>query len=84
MGSKMLEKVDESLKTYRAEHRGETPLYILVSSGDMENLLREVRERGGFPEGNAITSYHESKIVDDSALRQGELRLSNDLPSTGA
>jgi hypothetical protein len=59
----VLTKVDDHIQRYKTDHRGEMPLYILVSPHEADNLLAEVRQAGGYDSHVLVTSYKGSKIV---------------------
>lgn len=80
MNSAILAKVEENLTKYQNEHKGEKPLYILVSPHEADELLTAVKERQGFEEDVLVTDFKGSKIVKYDALKQGDMRLTNELP----
>jgi hypothetical protein len=80
----ILPKVEDLLKTYQTDHRGEMPLYIIVSPGEIDQLLSEVKEVNGLDNETLVTTYKGSKIVKYDALTEGDFELSNELPETGS
>ena len=84
MSHHILSKVDDTLKKYQQEHRGESPLYILVSPHEADRLLDEVRHVGGYGPQVLVTEYKGSKIVKHGSLNKGDLRLTNELPETSS
>jgi hypothetical protein len=84
MANQILTKVDNEIRKYKAEHRGEEPLYILISPHEADRLLDEVRNAGGYDDETVVTTYKESKIIKHDSLTKGEIRLTNDLPDTGS
>jgi hypothetical protein len=66
------------------EHRGESPLYILVSPYEAGRLFDEVRQASGFDPDVLVTEYKGSKIVKHGSLNKGDLRLTNELPETSS
>jgi hypothetical protein len=80
----LLNKVNEEFKKYKDSHHGEMPLYVIVSSYEFDQILDEIKQEGGHNTPVAITSYKGSKIIQHDALKQGDLRLTNDLPETSS
>lgn len=80
MNSSILSKVEENLKKYQDNHKGEKPLYILVSPHEADDLLRAVKLEQGYKEDVLVTEFKGSKIVKYDALKQGDMRLTNELP----
>lgn len=80
MSSAILSKVEDNLKKYQTEHKGEKPLYILVSPYEADTLLSEVKAELGFKEDVLVTEFKGSKIVKYDALKQGDMRFTNELP----
>jgi hypothetical protein len=76
----ILAKVDEQISQYKANHKGEDPLYILVSSHEEEALLEAVKKQAGAKSDHVVTSYKESKILRYEALQKGQLLVTNELP----
>ena len=76
--------IDEKVEQFRKDHHGENPLYILVSPHEEEQLIREVKQAGGYDEKTVVTEYHGSKIVKYDALKQGDIHLSDELPETSS
>jgi hypothetical protein len=80
MSSAILSKVEDNLKKYQTEHKGENPLYILVSPYEADALLSAVKSELGFKEDVLVTEFKGSKIVKYDALKQGDMRFTNELP----
>jgi hypothetical protein len=80
MSSAILSRVEEDLKKYQSEHKGEKPLYILVSPHEADALLSAVKTKLGFKEDVLVTEFKGSKIVKYDALKQGDMRFTNELP----
>jgi hypothetical protein len=76
----ILEKVDQQIDQYKAKHKGENPLYILVSTYEEQALLDAVKKEAGVKSDHVVTSYKESKIFRYEALQQGQLLVTNELP----
>jgi hypothetical protein len=76
----VLTKVDDHIQRYKSDHQGEMPLYILVSPHEADNLIAEVRQASGYEPDVLVTSYKGSKIVKHDGLKEGELRLTDELP----
>lgn len=80
MNSSILSKVEENLKKYQNDHRGEKPLYILVSPHEADELFDAVKSDQGFKDDVLVTEFKGSKIVKYDALKKGDMRLTNELP----
>jgi hypothetical protein len=80
----VLERVDDALQQYQSDNRGSSPLYILVSSFESQQLWDEIRRKEKMKEGTTMTTYKGSKVVENINLKKGELRLSNELPESGS
>ena len=80
MNSSILSKVEEDLKRYQNDHKGEKPLYILVSPHEADELLDAVKLDQGYSEDVLVTEFKGSKIVKYDALKKGDMRLTNELP----
>jgi hypothetical protein len=80
----VLRKVDDQIQRYKTDHHGEMPLYILVSPHEADVLITEVRQASGYKSDVLVTSYKGSKIVRHDGLKEGELRLTDELPETGS
>ena len=80
MNSSILSKVEEDLKRYQTDHKGEKPLYILVSPHEADELLDAVKLDQGYSEDVLVTEFKGSKIVKYDALKKGDMRLTNELP----
>ena len=76
----ILSKVEENLKKYQNDHKGERPLYILVSPHEADELLDAVKSDQGYKEDVLVTEFKGSKIVKYDALKKGDMRLTNELP----
>jgi hypothetical protein len=80
MEKRLLPTVENEVKRYQDEHRGERPLYIVMQSDDADVLMREVKEVHGYDEETIVTEFNGSKIVKHSALNPGQIQLTNELP----
>jgi hypothetical protein len=80
MNSQILDAVDDKIKKFKADHRGESPLYIIVSPHETESLLNAVKKAEGYDRDTLVTAYKGSKIVEHGSLKKGDLLLTNELP----
>jgi len=80
----IIQQATEQINTYKAEHKGDIPLYIIVSPNDAKALREEARRVGNYADDVIVTSYQDIGIVTNDSLTLGELRLSNELPETGS
>jgi hypothetical protein len=79
-----LPKVEDQIRKYEAEHQGEKPLYIILSDDEAEKLINELKAEEGYDDNVVITEFMGSKIVKNISLKEGEIRLSNELPESGS
>lgn len=84
MNHHVLPIIEDRIKKYKDEHRGDSPLYIILPSDEADNLIQEVKNKNGYDNNVVVTEFNGSKIVKDAALNPGEVRLSNELPETGS
>ena len=84
MKNGILSKVDEQIKKFQADHAGEKPLYILVSPFESEALYEAVKRKEGHSQDIVLTTYKGTKIVENGSLKQGDLRVTNELPESGS
>ena len=80
----ILPKIDDTLRKYKDDHRGDTPLYIIVSPEEADRLMAEVREVNGYDADVLVTTYQGSKIIKHDSLTKGDLQLTNELPDTSS
>lgn len=80
MKNRLLPSVNDHIREYQESHRGEKPLYIIVSPYEAEALIDEVRKAEGHGPDVLVTEYQGSKIVKHDALKKGDFQLSNELP----
>jgi hypothetical protein len=84
MDKRLLPVIDDRIKKYEAEHKGERPLYIILPREEAAQLVTEVKDHEGFDDKVVVTEYHGAKIVHHEGLKEGEIRLTNELPETGS
>jgi hypothetical protein len=80
----VLSRAEQALHQYKQEHRGESPLYILVTPEESNTLMAEVKEKDHHAQEIVVTEYQGSKIVGHDNLNPGEILLTNELPETGS
>jgi hypothetical protein len=84
MNSRVLPKVENEIRRYQGEHKGERPLYVVMTSDEADNLMNELRESKGYDPGTMVTEFDGTRIVKHPALKPGEIQLTNELPETGS
>jgi hypothetical protein len=84
MGQRLLPQIDDRLRQYESEHRGERPLYIIMPKDEALQLIEEVKEHEGLDDKVVVTEYKGTKVVNHEGLKPGEIRLSNELPEMGS
>ncbi len=76
--------IDQAINNYKAIHRGDNPLYCIMSAEEADELAETLKHRDGEKENVIITSYHDIKIVRNEFMEPGEYVLTNELPETGS
>lgn len=84
METGILERVQKEIEQYGKDHRGERPLFILISPYEADALMDEVRQNSGYDADTLVTTYKDCKIVKYDSLHKGELLLTNELPETSS
>ena len=80
----LLPKIDKQIENYQHDHKGEMPLYIMISSDESKRLMEEVKHIEGHSSDITVTTFKGIKIMPNDLLKQGEIRLSNELPETSS
>jgi hypothetical protein len=84
MEHQLLNRIDDVIERYKREHKGEAPLYIVLSSDEHKQLLGTLRKKSATPEGELITSYKGIKLAHHPGRLSGDIYVSNELPETGS
>lgn len=84
MEKHLIKKLDERITKYRDTHRGDSPLYILVSPDDEDSLFNALKENSGLTGKEILTTYKGSKIVGHYSIRPGDMTATNELPESGS
>lgn len=82
MNASLLSRVNDRVEQFKSDHRGEKPLYILVSPYEADKLIEEVKEAAGYSKDTLVTEYNGSKIIKYDALKKGDMQLTDELPET--
>jgi hypothetical protein len=84
MNDRLLPKVQEQIRRYESDHRGERPLYVLMPDEDADRLMDEVRRDKGYDRETIVTEVDGMKIVKYPAAKPGQIQLTNELPETSS
>lgn len=84
MENGLLKKIDGLIEKFKAENKGETPLYIVLSSEENKEVMAEVKARNNYPSDFIVTSYKGIKLAEHPSLLKGNFYVSNELPETGS
>jgi hypothetical protein len=84
MEKQVLPKVREQIKKYQAEHHGEKPLYIIMTSDEADIFMEEVKVEEGHDDHVVVTEFKGSKVVKHPGVKSGEIRLTNEMPETSS
>ncbi len=80
----LLERIDSLIEKYKKEHRGEAPLYLVVSPDESAAVREEIRKRENAPDIAVISTYKDVRIAEHPAMLDGKMYVSNELPETGS
>jgi hypothetical protein len=84
MENHLLERIDKLIAKYRSDHKGETPLYIIVSPDENKKIMETVRATEGMGNDQIVTSYKDIKLAEHPQQVDGKIYVSNELPETGS
>jgi hypothetical protein len=84
MENHLLERVDSLIEKYKKEHKGEAPLYIIVSADENKELMKLIKDANNFAKDQIVTSYNGIKIAEHPQQINGKIYVSNELPETGS
>jgi hypothetical protein len=84
MDTSILKHIDNLIDKFKKEHRGESPLYIVLSPDETKDVVDALKAKQNAAEDTIITSYRDVKIAENPALLKGNSYASNDLPDTGS
>ena len=84
MENHLLEKIDSLIERYKKEHKGEPPLYIVVSSEENKKIISTIRTANNYPKNQIVTEYNGIKIAEHPQQIEGKIYVSNELPETGS
>ena len=73
-----------AIEKYKADNRGEQPLYIVAYADVADALIEAEKKFNGHNVDTLVTTYCKIKVVKHDALKPGEFRLTNELPETGS
>lgn len=84
MDNHLLEKIDSLIERYKKEHKGEPPLYIIVSADENKEIVNAIRTANNYPKDQIVTSYKGIKIAEHPHQGENKIYVSNELPETGS
>lgn len=84
MENHLLEKIDNLIAAYKKNHKGEPPLYVIVSPEDHKELIPLIKAANNYTRDQIVTSYKDIKIAEHPNQVQGKIYVSNELPETGS
>lgn len=84
MDTPLLKHIDALIENFKKEHRGEPPLYIVVSPDEAKDVVDTLKAKQNASEDTIITTYRDIKIAENPGLLKGNSYVSNDLPDTGS
>jgi hypothetical protein len=84
MENHLLERVDSLVEKYKKEHKGEPPLYIIVSADENKELMKIIKEANNFAKDQIVTTYNGIKIAEHPQQTDGKIYVSDELPETGS
>jgi hypothetical protein len=84
MENGLLQQIDSLVDKYKKEHKGEKPLYIIVSSDENKQLIELIRKANNYSNEQIITEYKGMKLAQHPQQVNGKIYVSNELPETGS
>jgi len=84
MNNAILNKVQDQIASYQADHHGQKPLYIILSDEEADKLATAIKQEEGYDSHLTITEWRGCTIARDAGMSPGEIRLSDELPATGS
>ena len=84
MENHLLERIDTLVDKYKKDHKGEAPLYIILSDDENKAVMKELKEIKKMPEEQIVTEYKGIKLALHPQQTNGKIYVSNELPETGS
>ena len=84
MENHLLEHIDQLVDQYKKQHKGEPPLYIILSSDENKELISLIRAANNLNNDQIVTSYKDIKLAHHPGQISGQIYVSNELPETGS
>jgi hypothetical protein len=84
MQNRLVETIDKLIEKYKQEHKGEAPLYIILSADENKEIMSMTKTRDNLPEDHIVTSYKGIKLAEHPQQVNGKIYVSNELPETGS
>jgi hypothetical protein len=84
MNNSITGKVNGLIEEYKKDHCGEIPLYIIISPGEADLFIDEIRKSRNLDSKAVVTTYRSITIARYDAFLNGKVLLSNELPETGS
>ncbi len=80
----LLARVDMLIEQYKEAHRGEAPLYLVVSPDESSAVREAIQKKEKAPDIAVISTYQGVRIAEHPAMLNGNMYVSNELPETGS
>ena len=84
MDTPLLKHIDSLIDEFKKGHRGEAPLYIVLSPDESKAVVETMKAKQNASEDTIITTYKDIKIAENPGLLKGNAYVSNELPDTGS
>lgn len=84
MNTRITDTIDQLIERYKEDHKGEAPLYIVLTSDEIKEARETIRKKNNHPEDYVITTYRDIKLAEHPSPEGGKMYVSNDLPDTGS
>lgn len=84
METPLLQHIDSLIEKYRKNHKGEAPLYIVLSPDERKEVTEALKVRQNASEDTIITTYKDIKLTENPGLLKGNIYVGNELPETGS
>ena len=80
----MLDRIDTLIEKFKRDHKGEAPLYIILSGDENKRVMNAIKAAENLPEHQIVTTYRGVKLAEHPHQSDGEVYVSNELPETGS
>jgi len=84
MSNSLLKHIDQLLEIYKRNHKGITPLYIVLSPDEIKLARTQIKNENNHPADYVVTKYQDVNLFESPSLLPGNVYVTNELPETGS